>query len=67
VGCWANVVLLILWLPFAWLVLPRMLMLNADAYAGRAWVTFLSLTEGSSKKPSTAVNSRTDRRRASSE
>jgi hypothetical protein len=66
-GGWANVVLLILWSPFAWLVLPRMLMLNADAYAGRAWVTFLSLTEGSSKKPSTAVNSRTDRRRASSE
>jgi hypothetical protein len=66
-GGWANVVLLILWSPFAWLVLPRMLMLNADAYAGRAWVTFLSLTEGSSKKPSTAVNSRTDRRLASSE
>jgi hypothetical protein len=66
-GGWVNVVLLILWLPFAWLVLPRMLMLNADAYAGRAWMAFLSLTEGSSKKPSTAVNSRTDRRRASSE
>jgi hypothetical protein len=49
-GCWTNVVLLTFWVPFAWLVLPRMLMLNADAYAECAWVTFLSLAEGTSKK-----------------
>ena len=55
-GCVANIVLLILWVPFAWLVLPRMLMLNADAYAGRAWVTFLSLAEATSKRPSASVN-----------
>jgi len=71
-GCWANVVLLILWVPFAWLVLPRMLMLNADAYAERAWVTFLSLAEGTAKKPSISVNpvnprSESDNRRVSSE
>jgi len=59
-GCWANVVLLILWLPFAWLVLPRMLMLSADAYAGRAWVTFLGLAEGSSKKPNSFVSASID-------
>jgi hypothetical protein len=59
-GCWANVVLLTLWLPFAWLVLPRMLMLNADAYAGRAWVTFLGLAEGSSKKPNSSASASID-------
>jgi hypothetical protein len=57
-GCWANVVLLTVWVPFAWLALPRMLIMNADAYAERAWVTFLSLAEGTSKKPSTSVNLR---------
>jgi hypothetical protein len=51
-----NVVLLALWVPFAWLVLPRMLMLNADAYAGRAWVTFLSLAEIISRKPNSSVS-----------
>jgi hypothetical protein len=60
-GCWVNVVLLALWVPFAWLVLPRMLVLNADAYAGRAWVAFLSLAEGASKKPSVSVDLRTRR------
>jgi hypothetical protein len=55
-GCWANVVLLILWVPFAWFVLPRMLVLNADAYAGRAWVTFLSLAEALPKKPNSSVS-----------
>jgi hypothetical protein len=55
-GCWVNFVLLLLWIPFAWFVLPRMLILNAEAYAGRAWVTFLSLAETISKKPSSSVN-----------
>ena len=54
-GCWANAVLLILWMPFAWLVLPRMLMLTADTYAGRAWITFLSAIQGTTRKPSTSV------------
>ena len=54
-GCWANIILLVLWVPFAWLVLPRMLMLNADAYAGRAWVTFLSVAEGTGRKPNASV------------
>jgi hypothetical protein len=66
-GCWVNIVLLTLWLPFAWLVLPRMLVLNAEAYAGRAWVTFLSLAEGTLKKPSSSVNPLTDHRCVSSE
>jgi hypothetical protein len=66
-GCWGNMFLLTLWVPFAWLILPRMLMLSADAYAGRAWVTFLSLAEGISKKPSSSVNPSTDYRRVSSE
>ena len=66
-GCWGNVFLLTLWVPFAWLILPRMLMLSADAYAGRAWVTFLSLAEGILKKPSSSVNPWTDHRRVSSE
>jgi len=54
-GCLTNVVLLMLWLPFAWLILPGMLVLSADAYAGRAWVTFLSLAEAVSKKPNSSV------------
>jgi hypothetical protein len=37
-------------------MLPEMLILNADAYAGRAWVTFLSLAEAVSKKPSASVS-----------
>ena len=61
-GCWVNVILLLAWIPFAWLVLPRMLLLAADAYAGRAWVTFLSLIEGTRKKPSSSVNPPTDNR-----
>jgi hypothetical protein len=64
-GSWANVILLTLWLPFAWLVLPRMLVLNADAYAGRAWVTFLSLAEGTPKKPISSVSPWTGHRRVS--
>jgi hypothetical protein len=59
-GCLANAILLVLWLPFAWLMLPRMLMLNAEAYAGRAWVTFLSLAETISKKPNSSVNASID-------
>jgi hypothetical protein len=55
-GCWVNLVLLMLWIPFAWFVLPRMLILNAEAYAGRAWVTFLGLAEGISKRPSSSVS-----------
>jgi hypothetical protein len=66
-GCLANLVLLVLWLPFFWLVLPRILVLNADTYAGRAWVTFLSLSDGTPKKPSTSVNRATDHRRVSTE
>ena len=66
-GCLVNFVLLILWVPFAWLVLPRMLLLNADTYAGRAWVTFLSLSQGTAKKPSAFVNPETDHRRVSTE
>jgi hypothetical protein len=60
-GCWANVVLLILWVPFAWFVLPRMLMLSADAYAGRAWITFLNLAEGTPKKPNSSVSASIDK------
>jgi hypothetical protein len=44
-----------------------MLMLNAEAYAGRAWVTFLSLAEGTPKKPISSVNLCTDHRRVLSE
>jgi len=55
-GCWMNAVLLMLWIPFAWIVLPRMMELNAEAYAGRAWITFLSLGETSFKKPGASVN-----------
>jgi hypothetical protein len=64
-GCLVNLVLLLLWLPFAWLVLPRMLMLSAETYAGRAWVTFLSFAEGTSKKPSASMSPATDQRRVS--
>jgi hypothetical protein len=66
-GCGINFVLLALWVPFAWLILPRMLMLSAEAYAGRAWITFLSLAERSYKKPSLSVSPPTDHRCASSE
>jgi hypothetical protein len=59
-GCVVNVVLLALWVPFAWLVLPRMLMLNSEAYAGRAWVTFLSLAETISRKPNSYVSASID-------
>jgi hypothetical protein len=48
-------VLLVLWIPFSWLVLPRMLTLNADASAGRAWVTFLSLAEGMPRKSNSSA------------
>jgi hypothetical protein len=54
-GCWANAVLLILWVPFAWFTLPRMLVLTADAYAGRAWITFLCVIQETIRKPSTSV------------
>jgi len=64
-GCVANIVLLIFWVPFAWFVLPRMLMLSADTYAGRAWVTFLGLAEETSKKPSNSVCAVADNRRVS--
>jgi hypothetical protein len=62
-----NLTLLALWVPFAWLILPRMLMLSAEAYAGRAWITFLSLAEEISKKPSSSVGLQTDHRCVSSE
>ena len=55
-GCWVNAVLLTLWIPFAWMVLPRMMELSAEAYAGRAWITFLALAETTSKKPGASVN-----------
>ena len=64
-GSLVNLILLILWIPFGWIVLPRMMMLSADTYAGRVWVTFLSLAEGTVRKPSTSVNPGTDLRRAS--
>jgi hypothetical protein len=66
-GCVTNVVLLIVWVPFAWLVLPRMLMLNADTYAGRAWMTFLALADASPKKPNDSVYSVGNSPRASGE
>ena len=66
-GCLANVVLLLFWIPFAWLALPGMLTLNAETYAGRAWVAFLSVTEGNSKKPSTSMHSAAEHRWASGE
>jgi hypothetical protein len=66
-GCGINLTLLALWIPFAWLILPRMLMLSAEAYAGRAWITFLSLAERSYKKPSSAVSPETNYRCASRE
>ena len=61
-SCWVDVLLLIFWMPFAWLVLPKMLMLIADAYAGRAWVTFLSLADGTPKKPSSSISRSPDNR-----
>lgn len=64
-GSLANLILLIVWIPFAWLILPRMMMLTADTYAGRAWVTFLSLTEGTARKPSASATPGSDLRRAS--
>jgi hypothetical protein len=54
-GGWVNAILLTLWVPFAWLILPGMLMLTADAYAGRAWIAFLSVTQETMRKPSTSV------------
>jgi hypothetical protein len=54
-GCWVNAILLALWVPFAWLILPGMLMLTADAYAGRAWIAFLSVAQETIRKPSTSV------------
>jgi hypothetical protein len=54
-GCLVNLILLIVWMPFAWVVLPEMLMLSADIYARRVWVTFLSLSDEPYKKPSTSV------------
>ena len=66
-GSLANVVLLLFWVPFAWLILPGMLTLNAETYAGRAWVTFLGVAEGSSKKPSKSLQAAAEHRWASSE
>jgi hypothetical protein len=66
-GCLANAVLLFFWIPFAWLGLPGMLTLNAETYAGRAWVTFLGVAEGNSKKPSKSLHSAAEHRWASSE
>jgi hypothetical protein len=66
-GCLANVVLLLFWIPFAWLILPEMLTLNAETYAGRAWVTFLSVAEANSKKPGKSLHSVAEHQWASSE
>jgi len=54
-GCLGNGLLLLLWIPFAWLFLPRMLRLNAEAYATRTWITFLTLTNDAIKKPNGSV------------
>jgi hypothetical protein len=62
-GGLANLSLLALWVPFAWLVLPRMLTLTADTYARRVWVTFLSLPDEPPKKPSISVSSVSIQRR----
>ena len=64
-GSLVNLILLVLWIPFGWIVLPRMMMLSADTYAGRVWVMFMSLAEGTIRKPSTSVNPGPDARRAS--
>jgi hypothetical protein len=66
-GCLATVVLLLFWIPFAWLVLPKMLTLNAETYAGRAWVTFLGVAERKAKKPSKSLRSPSEHQWASSE
>lgn len=66
-GCLANVVLLLFWIPFAWLVLPEMVTLNAETYAGRAWVAFLSVAEGNSKKPNQSLRSASEHQWASGE
>jgi hypothetical protein len=50
-GSLINLALLVLWVPFAWIALPRMMQLNAETYARRAWITFLTLREESAKKP----------------
>jgi len=50
-GSLGNAVLLLLWLPFAWVFLPRMVQLNGEAYATRTWITFLSLADEAIKKP----------------
>ena len=54
-GAVVNILMLALWVPFAWRALPRMLELCANAYAERAWITFLSLTEDSGRKSSVSV------------
>jgi hypothetical protein len=64
-GSLANLLLLAFWIPFAWLILPRMMMLSADTYAGRAWVTFLSLAEGTTRRPTSSVYSGNGLKRAS--
>jgi hypothetical protein len=54
-GSEVNLLLLMLWVPFAWIALPRMLVLSANIYAERAWITFLSVMEETGKKLSSSV------------
>jgi hypothetical protein len=39
-GLMLNIFMLLIWLPFAWLVLPLMVKHAAERYAERAWLTF---------------------------
>jgi len=44
-GASVNLILLVIWVPLAWFVLPGMLKRNAETYAERAWLTFLARSE----------------------
>jgi hypothetical protein len=51
-GFMVNLSILLIWLPFGWMVLPEMVHMNANNYAESAWMSFLSLSEVPGKKPS---------------
>jgi len=45
VGVGLNLVLIAIWVPIGWLLLPDMVKRSADTYAERAWLTFLKIVE----------------------
>jgi hypothetical protein len=50
-GVGLNLIFMAVWLPIAAFVLPDLLKRNADAYAERAWITFLRIAEKNSRQP----------------